>query len=91
MCFDIIHAQYNSDYKIDLEFENGSKGTVDLSHYIKPDTLFETFSDKEYFKGFHIEYGTLVWGDGEVDIAPEALYEQATGKQVRYNSKKSAV
>ncbi len=64
---------------------------MDLSDYIKPDTVFEAFSDKEYFKGFHIEYGTLVWGEGEVDIAPEALYEQATGKQVRYTAKKSAV
>lgn len=48
-------------------------------------TLFETFSDKEYFKGLYIKYGTLIWGEGEVDIAPEALYERATGKQVRYN------
>ena len=91
MFFDVTHAQYDSEYKIDLEFEDGSKGTVDLSDYIKPDTVFEAFSDKEYFKSFHIEYGTLVWGEGEVDIAPETLYERATGKQVRYNSKKSMV
>lgn len=26
---------------------------------------------------FRIEYGTLVWGDGLVDIAPETLYQKA--------------
>ncbi len=91
MFFDIIHAQYNSEYKIELEFEDKSKGTVDLSDYIKPDTVFAAFSDKEYFKAFHIEYGTLVWGEGEVDIAPETLYERATGKEVKYLSTKNTV
>ena len=91
MFFDVTHAQYDSEYKIDLEFEDGSRGTVDLSDYIKPDTVFEVFSNREYFKDFHIEYGTLVWGEGEVDIAPEALYERATGKQVRYPSRRNAV
>lgn len=91
MFFDVADAQYVSEYRIRLKFEDGSRGTVDLSGYIKPDTVFEAFSDKEYFKGFHIEYGTLVWGEGEVDIAPETLYERATGKEVRYTSKKNAV
>ena len=91
MYFDITHAQYDSEYRILLEFEDGSRGTVDLSDYINPDTVFEVFRDKHYFKNFRIEYGTLVWGEGEVDIAPETLYEWATGKQVRYTSKENPV
>ncbi len=91
MFFDITDAQYDSEYRIQLKFEDGSRGTVDLSGYIKPDTVFEVLSDKHYFENFRIEYGTLVWGDGEVDIAPETLYERATGKEVRYTSKKNAV
>jgi len=91
MFFDVTHAQYDSEYRIHLEFEDGSRGTVDLSDYIKPDTVFEIFSNREYFKAFRIEYGTLVWGEGEVDIAPEALYERATGKQVKYTSRRNAV
>jgi len=91
MFFDVIHAQYDSEYRIHLQFEDGSRGTVDLSDYIKPDTVFEVFSDKHYFTSFRIEYGTLVWGDGEVDIAPETLYERTTGKQVLYTSKENTV
>ena len=91
MFFDIIEAQYDSEYRIKLEFEDGSKGTADLSNYLNPNTVFKLFQDIEYFKKFRIEYGTLVWGEGEVDIAPETLYERATGKQIRYSSKKKAV
>ncbi|MDY7029262.1 MAG: DUF2442 domain-containing protein [Spirochaetota bacterium] len=91
MFFDITQAHYDSEYRIHLEFEDGSKGTVDFSDYIKPETVFEAFKDIAYFKKFQIAYGTLIWGEGEVDIAPEALYERATGKQVRYSSKKNVV
>ena len=38
-----------------------------------------------------LECGTLVWGTGDVDIAPEALYEMATGKTISYNQQKTAV
>jgi len=91
MFFDVTDAQYDSEYRIHVEFEDGSRGTVDLSDYIRPDTVFEVFRDTHYFNNFRIEYGTLVWGEGEVDIAPEALYERATGKQVRYTSRINAV
>jgi len=91
MFFDVTHAQYDSEYRIRLEFEDGTGGTVDLSDYIKPDTVFEVFKDREFFKDFQIENGTLVWGDGEVDIAPETLYERATGKEVKFSSEKNIV
>jgi hypothetical protein len=38
--------------------------------------VFVNFGHIDYFKKFTIDYGTLVW-DGEVDIAPERLYEKA--------------
>jgi hypothetical protein len=28
-----------------------------------------------------VYYGTLSWGDDEIDLAPEHLYEMATGKK----------
>jgi len=43
--------------------------------------VFERFKDPSYFGRFRVdeEAGTLAW-DGEVAIAPESLYAQATGK-----------
>ncbi|RKX79290.1 MAG: hypothetical protein DRP87_03615 [Spirochaetes bacterium] len=45
------------------------------------------FSISIFFKKFRVEYGTLVWGNGEIDIAPETLYTLATGKPVTFGQK----
>ena len=91
MFFEIIEAQYIADYKIKLQFEDGSTGIADLSEYPDSDNVFRQFLDIDYFKGFRIEYGTLIWGNGELDIAPETLYTIATGKPVTYKTVKNRV
>ena len=86
MFFDIIEAEYIDGYSIKLRFEDGSTGTADLSDYAEEGTVFRSFLDMDYFKDFTIEYGTLIWGGGEIDIAPETLYGVATGRPVGYHS-----
>ena len=86
MYFDVIEAEYKEEYKIELRFEDGSADIVDLSSYPDKNNVFSPFFDPEYFRGFLNEFGTLVWGNGELDIAPEALYMIANGKPVRYSS-----
>lgn len=79
MRYDIKEARHIEGYKIELHFEDGKKGVVDLQSYIKKGGLFSRFADIEYFKSFHInnELGALCWADG-LDIAPEVLYHEAT-------------
>jgi hypothetical protein len=88
MYFDITKAEYIEDYKIKLHFEDGSVGIADLSTYKDKQNVFKAFLDITYFTTFKVEYGTLIWGDGELDIAPETLYTIATGKKVRYKTTK---
>ena len=82
MFFEVRQAEYLNDYQIKVEFEDGHSGIVDLSSYPNADTVFRKFLDREYFKNFKIEFGTLTWGEGELDIAPEHLYELVTGISV---------
>jgi len=89
MFFDVTEAQYIENYRIMLSFENGATGIADLSDYPNENNVFRPFLDINYFKDFRIEYGTIIWGNGELDIAPETLYTIATGKHIRYNSIKS--
>jgi hypothetical protein len=42
--------------------------------------------DIDYFKIVRLEYGTWVWGEGQIDIAPETLYVKATAKPLTYNA-----
>lgn len=85
MFFDIKQAEYLGDYRIRILFEDNSSGIADLSGYAAKGNVFKPFLDINYFKNFRIEYGTLVWGNGELDIAPETLYTTATGKPITYS------
>jgi hypothetical protein len=89
MFFDVKEAEYIDNYRIRLTFEDGSSGIADLSEYPNKNNVFRLFFDINYFRNFRIEYGTLIWGDEELDIAPETLYTIATGKAIEYNSIKS--
>ena len=89
MFFDVTETEYIDNYKIRLSFEDGSTGVADLSDYPNKDNVFRLFLDINYFRAFRIEYGTIIWGNGELDIAPEMLYTIATGKAIQYNSIKN--
>jgi len=68
-------------YKIKTTFENGKMGTIDFLAFIHKGGGFDKFKDRNYFKNFQVnsEVGTIIWGDGEVDVATETLYSLATG------------
>jgi len=80
MIHDVIAADYRGDYKIEVCFDNGKRGVVDFSKYLDKGGAFERFRDLSYFRRFRVdpELGVLTW-DGEVDVAPETLYAEATG------------
>lgn len=72
----ITSAKYIEDYRIALVFNDGVEKEVDLSSYLyrRP---FEKLRDIEVFKNFTLDSWTLTWDDGNIDIAPESLYEMA--------------
>ena len=81
MLHDVLTAVYRGEYRIELEFDDGQRGIVDFSKYLARGGVFERFQDIEFFRGFSVneELGILTWG-GEVDVAPETLYAEATGR-----------
>lgn len=81
MLYDVVKAIYRGDYRIELEFDDGQGGVVDFSKYLERGGVFERFKDIEYFRRFSVnaELGVLTWED-EVDVAPETLYAEATGR-----------
>ncbi len=68
-------------YKLDLTFDDGAKGTVDLSR-LAGKGVFELWLDRAAFEAVKIgPSGELAWGD-QIDLCPDALYLEATGKSV---------
>jgi hypothetical protein len=38
-----------------------------------------------------LEFGTITWKNGEIDLAPETLYEKATGESVHFGSEQTQI
>ncbi len=38
---------------------------------------FAPLADEHTFAGVYIDYGVTVWNDGDIDIAPEYLYQHS--------------
>jgi hypothetical protein len=82
MNFNVMKATHIKGYQIEITFQDGGRGIVDLFEYVGKGEVYQNFQDLEYFKNFRVEFGTLTWGNGETDIAPETLYSKATGKVI---------
>ncbi len=68
------------DYRLELEFDDGICGTVDLSD-LAGKGVFSLWQDYRAFEQVSIgSSGQLVWSD-KVDLCPDALYLKVTGKK----------
>ena len=38
---------------------------------------FKTLANENVFKTAKVEYGVVVWNDGEIDLAPETMYQKS--------------
>ena len=67
-------------YRLELEFDDGVSGTVDLSENVGKG-VFALWRDPLFFEQVAIgSAGELVWGE-KIDLCPDALYLKVTGKQ----------
>ena len=81
MLQDIIAAKTLGDYRLQLRFEDGTEGVVDLATQLSFSGIFEPLRDASYFSQFRVdpELGTLAWPNG-ADLDPDVLYGRITGK-----------
>jgi hypothetical protein len=72
-------------YRLWLRFDDGAEGDLDLSEVISFDGVFSPLKDPAFFGSVrvHPDWGTLCW-PGDLDLAPEPLYERATGRTPEY-------
>lgn len=71
MFTEVVKAEYVSNYKVRLWFNNEVTKVVDLRSSLKG-RVFEPLKDIDYFKRFKVKYNTIEWDNG-ADFAPEYL------------------
>ena len=68
-------------FRIWLRYSDGSAGEVDLSH-LAGRGVFQAWNDPRCFEGVHLgPAGAVAW-DEEIELCPDALYMQLTGKSL---------
>jgi len=76
----VTRVKVLTDYRLDLLFDNGRGGVVDLSH-LAGNGVFAVWTDDAVFRQVRIgESGELIWNE-QIDLCPDALYLQATHQQ----------
>ena len=64
-----------SDFRLWIRFNNNEAQIFDFKPLLNT-PAFAPLADPDTFKGVYIDYGVPSWNDGDIDIAPETLYEK---------------
>jgi hypothetical protein len=62
------------DHKLLVRFSTEEEKEVDISGLLN-EPAFRPLQDQNVFQSVYVDYGTVVWCNGTIDIAPEYLYD----------------
>lgn len=82
----IIKAEYISEFKINLVFNDGYQSVVDFKNELWGE-VFEPLNEVSYFRNFKSNPFTIHWDNG-ADFSPEYLYELAKKNEFSIADKK---
>ena len=72
----VVAAEPLDNRILRLTFNNGSVKTFDCKPLIKEQNVFGALQDEAIFRKIALDGWTITWQNGEIDIAPEYLYEK---------------
>lgn len=73
---EICEVKTSPDFKLHLLFNNGENRTFDMKPYLQY-PVFRRLENTGFFSLARVDYGTVTW-PGDIDIAPETLYDYST-------------
>ena len=71
----IVSVRAHEDYNLELQFDTGETRLFDARPYLEKG-VFQRLKDPQLFKQAYAAYDTVCW-PGNLDIAPETLYDKS--------------
>jgi hypothetical protein len=72
----IVGVRPLDDFWLWVRFSNHEERLFDMKPLFKY-PVFRPLEDPALFARVYIDYGTPTWSDGEIDLAPETLYDKS--------------
>ena len=72
----VVNVRPMKDHKLWLRFSTGETKVFDFKNMLSQ-PAFAPLADQKAFEEVYIDYGVPVWQNGDIDIAPLYLYENA--------------
>ena len=73
------HVEARKGYRLWLRYSDGTAGELDLSH-LAGRCVFNAWEEPGYFERVHIASHRAIAWDGNLELCPDALYVELTGK-----------
>lgn len=72
----IKSVDYISDYLLHVIFKDGQERLIDLYPFLSTSTFpfVSKYLDLDLFRQVRVDYGTIAWGDNDMDINPLSIY-----------------
>ena len=72
----IVAAKSCGGHELEVLFSNGDRRLFDGRKLLVGE-VFAPLADEKAFNDYRLDYETLTWLNGEVDVAPEFVYENS--------------
>ena len=79
MYWDVVEVIPKTDYCLFVRFKDGLDGLVRLREEQLTGVL-AALRDQRFFEQVFIDQGAVAW-PGDIDLAPDAMYAEVSGKQ----------
>jgi len=75
MLLDVVNVKTTPDFQLELDFKNGEHRRFDMRPLLamRP---WNRIATEQLFHRAAVSHGTVMW-PGEIDIAPETLYDDS--------------
>lgn len=83
MLIDIVSVRVLDQFCLEIGFEDGVIGTVDVAQLISFQGVFAPLADRHFFEQVRVnsDIGSIAWPNG-ADLDPDVLYSIVTGEPI---------